>query len=380
MLATPGRQALRPPGWLWEPKLDGIRVLAYLRDGKVELRSRRGVDVTKQYPTLVAALEGAAGADSMVLDGEICALDEDGVPRFQLLQPRINLTRGVDPSRSMQSSPSSSSSSTCSTSTATTCAPSRCASARRCSTRTSLASDRLRLLSSHRGATAATWPRARSALGFEGVVGKRADSRYESGERGRSLAQVQDVQEQEFVVGGFTPGEGGAAGHLRCARARLLRRRGQAALRRQRRLRLRRRGARGDAQSAASLSRRTKSPFADDVEGVTLHAGRASWSQVKFAEWTKDGRLRAPVFLGLRDDIEPRNVHRETPLQDGLSEAVEQRCQAAEHVAQQRREGIARRLERTKPRSRCESTSPAGPAREPEAELHARCRRRAASS
>ena len=95
------RWSTRPstaPGWLWEPKLDGIRALAYVNDGKVELRSRRGVDVTKQYPALVASLKSQQ-ASSMVLDGEICALDEAGVPRFQLIQPRINLLRGADMAR-----------------------------------------------------------------------------------------------------------------------------------------------------------------------------------------------------------------------------------------------------------------------------------------
>src|SRR3989304_5403469 len=95
MLATLVAVAFGAPGWLWEPKLDGVRMLAFIRDGKAELRSRRGVDVTKQYPSLVASL-AAQPAATMVLDGEVCALDEAGVPRFQLLQPRINLTRGVD--------------------------------------------------------------------------------------------------------------------------------------------------------------------------------------------------------------------------------------------------------------------------------------------
>ncbi len=74
MLASLVDKPFDRQGWLWEPKLDGIRVLAYLSDGKVELRSRRGVDITKQYPSLIAAL-GRLPAHSMVLDGEICALD-----------------------------------------------------------------------------------------------------------------------------------------------------------------------------------------------------------------------------------------------------------------------------------------------------------------
>src|SRR5207253_1477269 len=67
----------------------------FIKDGRVELRSRRGLDCTRQYPSVAKALE-AQTHQPVVLDGEVCALDENGVPRFQLLQPRMNLSRTAD--------------------------------------------------------------------------------------------------------------------------------------------------------------------------------------------------------------------------------------------------------------------------------------------
>jgi bifunctional non-homologous end joining protein LigD len=313
MLSTLIDRAFDAPDWLWEPKLDGIRVLAYVRDGKVELRSRRGVDITQQYPSLVAALT-VQPAQTMVLDGEICALDEAGVPRFQLLQGRINLTRGVDFARldaeqpvvffvfdllyldgfDLRAVP---------------------LRERKALLATRLVTgDRLRLLSpiEEHGVAVAE---GAQALGFEGVVGKRADSRYEPGQRGRTWLKVKTVQEQEFLVGGFTPGEGArrstfgalALGYYDAGRA------------------LRYAGNVGSGFDDAELASVRKllapletheSPFADAVEGVSFTRPEVV-VQVKFAEWTKDVRLRAPVFLGLRNDIEPRHVTREAPLKDG---------------------------------------------------------------
>jgi bifunctional non-homologous end joining protein LigD len=308
MLASLVDKPFDRDGWLWEPKLDGIRVLAYINEGKVELRSRRGVDITKQYPALVTAL-GRLPAQSMVLDGEICALDADGVPRFQLLQPRINLTRGVDPvlvdiehpivyflfdllyldGYDLRTVP--------------------LRERKALLTAKAQPSDRIRVLSSMEGDGRDVAAGA-EALGFEGVVGKRADSRYEPGQRSASWVKVKNVQQQEFLVGGYTAGEGGrkstfgalAIGYYQDGKLRYA---GNV-------------GSGFDDAELAAVKKALKtleadeSPFTDPVEGVSF-TRPAMVVEVKFAEWTQDGRLRAPVFIGIRDDIEPRNVRREVP-------------------------------------------------------------------
>ena len=305
MLASLVDKPFNREGWLWEPKLDGIRVLAYLREGTVELRSRRSVDITKQYPALVAALQRLP-ARSLVLDGEVCALDANGVPRFQLLQPRINLQRGdnsnVDAENpvvlfafdllyldgfDLRAVPLRERKELLAAKLHT--------------------SDYLRLMTWFEG-DGADIAAGAEALGFEGIVGKRADSRYESGQRGAAWVKVKNVQQQEFVVGGYTVGEGGRKSTF-----------GALAVGYYDDGELRYAGDVGSGFDDAELTAVRKalkplgtdeSPFSEDIEGVTF-TRPAMVVEVKFAEWTNDGRLRAPVFLGLRDDIEPRNVRRE---------------------------------------------------------------------
>ena len=310
MLASLVDAPFDAPGWLWEPKLDGVRVLAYKHGGKVELRSRRGVDITKQYPAITAAIAGQE-AESLALDGEVCALDEHGVPRFQLLQGRINLTRGVDFARldaeqlavffvfdilyldgyDVRNVPLRERKELLATRLQT--------------------SDRLRLVSAMPG-SGADVAEAAEALGFEGVVAKRADSRYEPGVRARTWLKIKSVREQEFVVGGYTAGEGArrssfgalalgyydAQGRLRYA--------GNVGSgfneRELRALRERLDALRADA-----------SPFAEQTEGHVTYVRPEIVVEVKYAEWTHDGRLRAPVFEGVRNDVDPRHVTRETP-------------------------------------------------------------------
>jgi bifunctional non-homologous end joining protein LigD len=309
MLATLTDKAFDSPGWLWEPKLDGIRILAYLRDGNVELRSRRGVDVTQQYPRLVADLKSQP-VQSMVLDGEVCALDEAGVPRFQLLQPRINLVKGVDHRRvdaelpvvyfafdllyldgyDLKDTP---------------------LRERRALLERRLYVDGIRLVSSFEG-DGRDVAEGAQALGFEGVVGKRADSRYAAGERARTWLKIKTIREQDFVVAGYTRGEGarrstfGAVAIGYYDDDGVLHYAGNV-------------GSGFDDAELDAMYRRlkdttlTENPFAESVPDVTFCRPEVV-IQVRYTEWTRDDRLRAPVFIGVRTDIIPREVRREAAV------------------------------------------------------------------
>ena len=337
MLATLVDRPLDAPNWLWEPKLDGVRALAFIRseadanatagkgqttrsatDGRgedkngegkrVELRSRRGVDITRAYPLLTEALK-TQPARSLVLDGEICALDDQGVPRFQLLQPRINLTRAADVAKveaeipvvyfvfdilyldghDLRGVPLRERKALLEATLATG------AQLRRV---TYVAGDGRSMAASARD------------LGFEGVVGKRTDSRYEPGARSRAWLKVKTVQEQEFVIGGYTRGAG--------ARGKSF---GALAIGYYEDGKLRHAGNVGSGFNDALLATLFKrlraletdrSPFGDKVEADVTFVQPRLVAAVKFSEWTQDGRLRAPVFLGLRDDVAPSQVQRET--------------------------------------------------------------------
>jgi bifunctional non-homologous end joining protein LigD len=314
MLATLIAKPHDRPGWSWEPKLDGIRVLAFVHDGTVELRSRRGNDLTRQYPGICEALRSLP-LQPFVVDGELCALDEAGVPRFQLLQERMNLTRAAEIAQ-MES--------------------------RRpvvlflfdllyldgYDLRAVPLKDRKALLASripyegplryvaHIEGDGEAVLEGATSLGFEGVVGKRLDSRYTPGVRSRDWVKVKAVNQQEFVIGGYTPGEGGRASSF-----------GALAVGYYEDGKLKYAGNVGsgfrDADLRLLLTRlrdleTDKSPFDGKVEGRVTWVQPALVCEVKFAEWTQDGRLRAPVFLGLRGDIDPRQVRRETPAENGL--------------------------------------------------------------
>ncbi len=155
-------------------------------------------------------------------------------------------------------------------------------------------------------------------MGFEGVVGKRAESKYESGIRGRNWVKAKAVNEQEFVVGGYTPGEGSrgktfgslAVGYYESSPD------GDATTL----IHVANVGSGLTDAALASIMKQLheldapESPFANKVEGKVFWTRPELVAQVKFLEWTGDNHLRAPVFLGLRNDVDPRQVRKEAAL------------------------------------------------------------------
>jgi bifunctional non-homologous end joining protein LigD len=162
--------------------------------------------------------------------------------------------------------------------------------------------------------------------GLEGLIGKVRDSRYEAGGRSGAWIKLKCVNEQEFVIGGFTPPQG-ARQHFGAVLVGYYDKKKKF-------LFAGKVGTGFNTKSLASLHKKLKSekrddcPFADLpskqggqwVQGITPSMMRKiEWvnpvfvCQVKFAEWTRDAKLRQPVFLGLREDKKPTQVVRETP-------------------------------------------------------------------
>jgi len=309
MLATLTDAPFSSPDWLFEPKLDGVRAVALIRDGKVTLLSRRGLDATRQYPALAEELSHQP-AHEMALDGEIVALDDEGRPSFQVIQQRLNLTRERDIQRAEADVPvyyyvfdllhldgfdlqrvS--------------------LEQRKAQLERALApSDAVMLLDAFHDDGVAAYEAA-IEHGLEGIVAKRRDSVYEAGRRGRSWLKIKGTTSDEFVVGGYSEGQGGRAdtfGALLIGQyddeGRLVYA-GNA-------------GSGLDDRTLASLRKRLDglhrktSPFANEVtiKPPPTWVDPELVVEVKFAEWTNDGHLRAPVFLRLRDDKPPADVHR----------------------------------------------------------------------
>lgn len=287
--------------WLHEIKHDGYRIVARIEEGEVRLVSRNGKDWTKEFPQVARALTRLP-AGTALLDGEVAAVLPSGATSFQALQRRsaaeaaplvyfafdllhldgwdLRQVRLFERKqvlrRFLEGSPPG-----------------------------------LRFSDHVRGQGPAFFDQARQ-LGLEGVVSKRADAPYREG-RGGDWRKAKCRLTQEFVIGGWTlPSDGRASigalllGFYEDGQLVYAGRAGSGLSERIVEDLLRRLQAR----------RRETPPFA--AAPAELKKG-VSWAepdlvaQVEFTEWTGEGRLRQPVFLGLRDDREPRHVVRERP-------------------------------------------------------------------
>jgi bifunctional non-homologous end joining protein LigD len=310
MLAETAGAPFNDGGWMWEPKLDGYRVLAFITAKGVWLRSRRGLDLTASFPALTAELT-RQGVDGMILDGEIVALDPAGKPSFNALQNRVQLKTARELAAADLNAPAIFFVFDLLHFAGIDLRRMPYQDRRRYLAQCLLPAPLVQLV--HAEDDGVALHNAAVASGFEGVIGKRKNSRYESGKRSSAWLKVKPTHTSDFVIGGYTSGKGsrsalGAvlvgywdkdkqlhyASHV---------------------------GSGFDDRTLKQvkaqlepLVTRTR-PF---VEKPELNAP-VTWvkpelvAEVNFHEWTKDGGLRAPVFVRLRDDIDPAQVRRTEP-------------------------------------------------------------------
>ncbi len=284
MLATLAEAPFHRPGWVYEEKYDGIRGLAVRVGGKVQLWSRNGIDRTAGFPGIVEALEGLKGGD-FLLDGEVVVFDAEGVSRFQLWQQGnapvfVVFDCLVRDGESLMDEPFT---------------------ARRKALEKLVPDGGGALMRSRilEGDGLQAYQHAVDH-GWEGIVAKDTASKYEPGKRSRSWLKVKVRKESELVIGGFTAPKGsredfGAllvglfdGGALRyCGKV----------------------GTGFTAKTLRELSAKLKTLVVGEPPFAEVPKFRdATWvkpelvAQLAFHEWTGDGKLRHPVFLGLRDD------------------------------------------------------------------------------
>ncbi len=313
MLAVPG-DLPTGGGWVFEFKWDGIRVLLWIDGGRPRALSRNGKDVTGAFPELRELAE-AVGSDQMVLDGEIVVLGEGGRPSFSRLQHRMHVQKPKDAARAAARDPASlvvfdllhlNGSSLI-----------------------GLPYDERRAQLEQLGIAGPSWGvdpsfteepadavlRTAVSLGMEGVVAKRRSSTYQPGVRSSDWIKVKDQRTQEAVIGGWTGGQGdrsdtfgalllGIPVEGSSAKLTYVGKVGTGFSR----------AAREELLAKLGTARRT-SPFSEPLAaavGKDLHWVRPTTvGEVQFTEWTPDGRLRHPVWRGLRPDKSAKEVRRE---------------------------------------------------------------------
>lgn len=306
MLPSHGRAPFDSDDWLFELKWDGVRAVCLVDRARVLAVSRTGRDLVPYFPELDGLRRGFKRLP-VVVDGEIVSLDDRGHSSFQRLQPRINRLRGGDPT------------------------PGRIAFAafdilgrgdadlrersldeRKDVLESSLSGkhDSIMLSKYVVGAGKRLFAQARK-LGIEGIVAKRRASTYVSG-RSRDWLKLKAVLSQEFVVIGWTEPQGSR---------RYL---GALLLGVYERGKLRFAGHVGTGFNAATLADlhrrlapletgRTPVPEEPDTNAPVHWVRPKLVAEVKFAEWTYDGVLRHPAYLGLRIDKRPHECVRERP-------------------------------------------------------------------
>jgi bifunctional non-homologous end joining protein LigD len=297
MLATLASGPFSRAGWIYEPKLDGVRAIAFVLNGKVRLFSRNGLDITDKYPPVKVGLERQSG--DLILDGEIVALDKEGRPVFQLIQNIASRASAKDKAPIIYYAFDM-----------LACAGKSMVDESLTKRKRKLESvlkenESVRLLKELQcdGETAFA---VCVKQGLEGIVAKKTESKYEVGRRSPNWLKVKSHNSEEFNICGYTAGTGGRAKTFGSLVLGYYDKAGK----------LTYAGRVGTGFDTAMLSELMKlmkplvsesSPFKEKINA----GGRVTWlkpklvAEVKFMEWTSDKLLRAPVFLRIREDIEP---------------------------------------------------------------------------
>ena len=304
-LATLAETLPKGSGWLYEPKWDGYRALVSVRGGEATLTSRNGTDLTERFRDVARAVVHAVRSPSAVIDGEVCALDESGATRFEALQSGsgrlvliafdlLELDEEPVYDRPLE--------------------------------------ERRRMLEELLDPTIET-VRLSPAFadgdallevareqGLEGVVAKRADAPYRPGRRTPEWQKVKVRQQDDLPIAGYTRGTG--------KRGKL----GALVLARREPDGLHWAGNVGSGIGDGDVDRlldalrpleRPTSPLVDTPRMPRVRASDVTWvepvlaAEVVFAERTREGRLRAPVFLGLRDDVPVERPAMATKIERG---------------------------------------------------------------
>jgi bifunctional non-homologous end joining protein LigD len=305
MSATLSDKVPRGDDWLYEIKWDGYRIVATVAGGEPELRTRRDQDYTQRFENVARELVKALKTPDCVVDGEVCALDEDGRPSFSAMQqgkPGTPIVYYVFDVLEVEGEPMI-----------------ELPIEERRKRLEKLLDKRNRIVKfSESFDDGNALLAAAEKQRLEGIMAKRLGSRYFPGRRSREWLKIKGHGRQEFVIAGYTRGQGRRAGTL-----------GSLVLATYQGGDLVYVGNVGTGFNDREIDRLLKKlkPLVRDTPAFRevpkmprIRKGDVIWvepklvAEVEFVEWTHDGRLRAPAYKGLREDKEATEVRREQPM------------------------------------------------------------------
>lgn len=301
-------------GWTYEVKWDGMRALCFVDGDDLRVQSYNERDVTVSWPEL-AGLPAALPVTTALLDGELVATDADGRPSFGRLQQRMHVTDPAEARRRAAQVPVAYVAFDLLHLDGHDLTGLPLADRRRLLDQVLEPGPRWRVSPMHDDGPALL--EAATERGLEGVVAKRLDSRYEPGTRTRSWLKVKVRLRQEMVVGGWLPGEGNRTGRIGALLVGFHPAPGDGPLTFAGRV--------GTGFNEAELQRLGRlcadlatddCPFDPPPPRAEMRRG-PRWvrpelvAELEHAEWTGDGRLRHPSYLGLRDDKPATEVTRD---------------------------------------------------------------------
>jgi bifunctional non-homologous end joining protein LigD len=305
MLATLAEEVPRGEGWSFEIKWDGYRIISRLAGGDAELRTRKDQDYSQRFENVGRALPKALKTPDCVVDGEVCALDEDGRPSFSAMQqagPGTPILYYVFDLLEVDGEPL-------------------------IDLPLTERHERLEQLLDRRNQTVRLSEafddgnallEAAKQQRLEGIMAKRLDSRYLPGRRTRDWLKIKARNRQEFVIVGYTRGKGRREGTL-----------GSLILGVYQGGELVYVGNCGTGFTEQEIDRllaklrppeRETPPFRVVPKMPRVRKSDIVWvepelvCEVEFVEWTHDGHLRAPAYKGLREDKDPQDVRREEAM------------------------------------------------------------------
>jgi bifunctional non-homologous end joining protein LigD len=311
MLSTLAEDVPSGDDWLFEIKWDGYRIVACVAGGEATLWTRREQNYTERFANVAKELPKALRSPDCILDGEVCALDDHGRPSFSAMQqakPGTPIVYFAFDLLELDGVP----------------LVDQPLTERRARLEELLDRRNRTVRLSEAFDDGEALLEAAKEQGLEGVIAKRAGSRYHEGKRTRDWLKIKTRNRQEFVVVGYTKGQGrreGSFGSLVLA----VREEG---------------GLRWVGNCGTGFTERTIRELLDRLQPLRratsslvevpkmprVRKQDVVWvepelvCEVEFVEWTHDGHLRAPSFQGLREDKEPEEVQREDPVE---SEPIE---------------------------------------------------------